>query len=180
MTRPKLQLILQYTLYFGAVLLSIGFLFFLVFIVQVAFAQLQNIFALDPLTIVILRITLLLTTLLSILTMPFLLINSLRGKETLEENDITPTHSNSNLRSHTRTQFRTDMRSLIKHYFNKKELSGIYFELGLEHNAQSGKDQLIQELIDYCKRHGRTVELLRHLEHARPHVIWPTMPNDEH
>ncbi len=179
MTRPRLLSILQYTLYFGAILLSIGFLFFLVFIVQVIFAQLQSIFGLDPVTIVILRITLLLTTLLSILTMPFLLINSLRDTKTSEENAPSLTDPNINLNKHALTQFRTDMRSLIKHYFNKKELEGIYFELGVEHNIQSEKDQLIQELIEFCKRHGRTPELLHHLGRARPHVIWPTMPKDE-
>lgn len=62
--------------------------------------------------------------------------------------------------------------------FNLSEVNGICFALGIDYDdlAGEGKREKMRELITYCQRRGRVLELTHHLESARPHATWQNTP----
>ena len=66
------------------------------------------------------------------------------------------------------------LRDQVKTYFNKTELRNLCFDLGISHEELSGdsiEDQA-RELVDYCRRHGLVVNLIKRCQELRPHINW--------
>lgn len=64
---------------------------------------------------------------------------------------------------------------LIVAHFNISELQTLCFSLGIDHESwgRIGKVDMVRELIRYCQRHGRLLELRDELVRQRPRVSWP-------
>ena len=60
-------------------------------------------------------------------------------------------------------------------YFNKTELETLCFDLGIDKDnlPNATKQELAQEIILYCERHGTLDRLLDICRDQRPHADWP-------
>jgi hypothetical protein len=66
------------------------------------------------------------------------------------------------------------IRDNLIEYFNKAELRGLAFELGIRHEELPGEtlSELAQSLVIYCRQRGRLGELVDLGRRERPHVSW--------
>lgn len=66
------------------------------------------------------------------------------------------------------------IRDNLIEYFNKAELRGLAFELGIRHEDLPGEtlSELAQSLVIYCRRRGRLAELVDLGRRERPRVSW--------
>jgi hypothetical protein len=66
------------------------------------------------------------------------------------------------------------LRDVLYEYFDDSELRDLcFFELGIDYDglAGTGKRDKIRELIAYCKRNGRVVELVQVCRRLRPNAF---------
>ena len=66
-------------------------------------------------------------------------------------------------------------RDQITNHFNRDELITLCFDLGIDHEAfpeNISKHRMVQEIISYCQRHGKTDELLAYCQMSRPKIDW--------
>ena len=67
------------------------------------------------------------------------------------------------------------LRQELAAHFNREELRDLTFDMGIDYeNFPEAKDGFVRELVSYCQRHGRLVELVDKLQQLRPEVDWPT------
>jgi hypothetical protein len=68
---------------------------------------------------------------------------------------------------------RATLRQVLSIHFNKDELRGLYFDLGVDYEAlpERGKDAKIRELIAHFEQRGRTVELVDKIRQIRPQAF---------
>lgn len=66
------------------------------------------------------------------------------------------------------------LRDNLIQYFNKTELKGLCFTMGVAHDDLPGdtRSELAQALVEHCHERGQLPELLRHCREERPHVDW--------
>ncbi len=66
------------------------------------------------------------------------------------------------------------LRDQIKTYFNKSELRNLCYDLGIDYQTISGDtiDDQSRELVEYCRRHGLVINLIKRCQQLRPHVEW--------
>ena len=66
------------------------------------------------------------------------------------------------------------LRDNLTRYFNKSELKGLCFDLGVAHDDLPGdtRTELAQALVEHCHERGRLPELIRRCRAERPHVRW--------
>lgn len=66
------------------------------------------------------------------------------------------------------------LRDKLIRYFNKGELRGLAFTLGILHEDLPGEtiSELAQSLVLYCEQRGRLGELVARCRAERPHVTW--------
>ena len=59
-------------------------------------------------------------------------------------------------------------------YFNRGELKGLCFALGVAHDDLPGetRSELAQALVTFCYERDQLEELLRRCQVERPHVDW--------
>jgi hypothetical protein len=66
------------------------------------------------------------------------------------------------------------LRDKLARYFNRSELKGLCFDLGVAYDDLPGetRTELAQALVEHCHQRGRLPELLRRCQVERPHVDW--------
>ena len=72
-------------------------------------------------------------------------------------------------------QIRRELYRVLTEYYNIAELHDLMFDnLGLDHEEDIGvyqnRKELVRELMEYCRRHGRFAELVTIVKAARPHA----------
>jgi hypothetical protein len=74
----------------------------------------------------------------------------------------------------------TNLHNLLNQYFGEDEIHTLCFQMGIDHEsvAGKGKSAWIRELLISLGRRGRLAELVHLAQRERPHVSWPTMPNE--
>lgn len=66
------------------------------------------------------------------------------------------------------------LRDKLARYFNRGELKGLCFEMGVAHDDLPGetRTELAQALVEYCHQRGCLPDLVRRCQAERPHVDW--------
>lgn len=66
------------------------------------------------------------------------------------------------------------LRQLLITHFNNSELRDLYFDLGVSYDDVEGttKGDKARELIAFCQRHRRLLELQEFCQHQRPDISW--------
>jgi hypothetical protein len=69
---------------------------------------------------------------------------------------------------------RGKLRRAILDYFSESELEDLCFDMAIDHERfpAKGKAELVRELIAYCERNDRTVELVKICQELRPGIEW--------
>lgn len=72
-------------------------------------------------------------------------------------------------------QMKPKLKSLIERHFDLDELKDICFDLDIKYDDIPAKTrgEMARELIEYCHRRGRLIELLQLLTQKRPNASWP-------
>lgn len=68
----------------------------------------------------------------------------------------------------------TAVRDNLIEFFNKSELQGLAFEMGIRSDDLPGQtiSELAQSLVIYCNQRGRLMELVQIGRRERPHLRW--------
>ncbi len=66
------------------------------------------------------------------------------------------------------------LRDQLKTYFNESEFRDLCQDLGINYQAISGEtiNDHSRELVEYCRRHGLVITLIKRCQQLRPHVEW--------
>jgi hypothetical protein len=72
------------------------------------------------------------------------------------------------------------LRDRLAQLFDKSELNGLYFDLGIAADDLSGETRtaLAQALVAYCYRRQRLPELVNRCHALRPHSDWKIDPHE--
>lgn len=89
----------------------------------------------------------------------------------------------SEISKHSNTNEQSDvwslpkLRQVITSHFNNAELRSLASDLGIDHEILPGdnKEDKARELVDYCRRYGRTAELVTSVHILRPQVDLPSI-----
>ena len=67
------------------------------------------------------------------------------------------------------------LRDQLVQHFNRGELKGLCFDMGVAHDDLQGetRTELAQSLVAYCHTRGRLPELVALCRKLRPNVAWP-------
>lgn len=69
----------------------------------------------------------------------------------------------------------------LKSYFNESELRDLCFDLAIDYESVLGqaKSDKARELILFCERHGRLLDLTSSCRRLRPHILWDNLPSNK-
>ncbi|MCI0563783.1 MAG: hypothetical protein MN733_35360 [Nitrososphaera sp.] len=86
----------------------------------------------------------------------------------------TPVESDSMVKVILELPDRVYLLETISIYFNEGELQTLCYTMGIDYEelGGAGKQEKVRELITYCERHGRVVELIEHCQRLRPNFEW--------
>jgi hypothetical protein len=66
------------------------------------------------------------------------------------------------------------LRDQVKTYFSKSDLRDLCFDLSINYEELEGDSiqDKSRKLVDYCRRHGQVINLIKRCQALRPHVNW--------